>query len=108
MYGINRRKLIYKPLPKFPAVERDFALLVDAETPVGELQKAITAGAGRLLEKIKLFDVYAGSQIPEGKKSVAFNVWLRSSDATLTEEQTEEICRKIIEKLEKAGGELRK
>lgn len=108
LYGINRRKLIYKPLPKFPAVERDFALLVDAETPVGELQKAITAGAGRLLEKIKLFDVYAGSQIPEGKKSVAFNVWLRSSDATLTEEQTEEICRKIIEKLEKAGGELRK
>ena len=108
LYGINRRKTVYKPLPKFPAVERDFALLTDKDTPVGELETAISSGAGRLLEKIKLFDVYTGSLIPEGKKSVAFSVWLRSSDSTLSEEQTEEICRKIIEKLEKAGGELRK
>ncbi len=108
LYAINRRKLTYKPLPKFPAVERDFALLVSIDTPVGELQKAISSGAGRMLEKIKLFDIYTGSQIPEGKKSVAFSVWLRSSEGTLTEEQTEDLCSKIIEKLKKAGGELRK
>lgn len=108
LYGINRRRTVYKPLPKFPAVERDFALLTDKDTPVGELEAAISSGAGRMLEKIKLFDVYTGSQIPEGKKSVAFSVWLRSPDSTLSEEQTEEICRKIIDKLEKAGGELRK
>ena len=108
LYGINRRKLVYKPLPKFPAVERDFALLADIDTPVGELQKAISSGAGRMLEKIKLFDIYTGSQIPEGKKSVAFSVWLRSAEGTLTEEQTESICSKIVEKLQKAGGELRK
>lgn len=108
LYSINRRKLIYKPLPKFPAVERDFALITDIETPVGDLEKAITSGGGRLLEKIKLFDIYTGSQIPAGKKSVAFSVWLRSHEGTLTEEQTEAVCAKIIEKLQKTGSELRK
>ena len=108
LYAINKRKLVYKPLPKFPAVERDFALLCDIDTPVGDLERAIAGGAGRMLEKIELFDIYTGSQIPEGKKSVAFSVWLRSSEATLTEEQTEALCAKIIDKLEKAGGVLRK
>ena len=108
LYAINKRQTLYKPLPKFPAVERDFALLVDIDTPVGELEAAISSGAGRLLEKIKLFDVYTGSQIPEGKKSVAFSVWLRSHEGTLTEAQTETVCERIIEKLEKSGGELRK
>ena len=56
----------------------------DKDIPVGNLEKAIVSGAGRLLEKVKLFDVYEGSQIPEGKKSVAYSVWLRSPDATLT------------------------
>ncbi|MBO4692910.1 MAG: phenylalanine--tRNA ligase subunit beta [Clostridia bacterium] len=108
LYGIKRRKPTYKPLPKFPAVERDFALIVDVDTPIGDIQKAICSGAGRLLEKIKLFDVYTGSQIPQGKKSVAFSVWLRSNEGTLSEEQTESVCTKIIDKLTKIGGELRK
>ena len=54
--AINKRKTVYKPLPKFPAVERDFAMLCDADIPVGNLEKAISQGAGRLLEKIELFD----------------------------------------------------
>ncbi len=108
LYAINKRKLIYKPLPKYPAVERDFSLLTDIDMPVGELQNAISSGAGRLLEKIKLFDIYTGSQIPEGKKSIAFSVWLRSSEGTLTEEQTEAACTRIIDKLQKLGAELRK
>ena len=95
-------------MPKFPAVERDFAVLVDKEVPVGNLEKAISSGAGRLLEKIKLFDIYEGSQIPEGKKSVAFNVFLRSADSTLTDTQIEEISNKIIKKLEQIGAQLRK
>ena len=108
LYAINKRKTTYKPLPKFPAVERDFALLCDKEIPVGELEKAITSGAGRLLEKIELFDVYEGSQIPEGKKSVAYSVSLRSSEGTLTDEQIDSTSKKIIEKLEKIGAALRK
>ena len=85
LLGIEKRKTVYKPLPKFPAVERDFAMLVDKEVPVGTLEKAISSGGGRLCEKIELFDVYEGAQIPEGKKSVAFSVWLRSQDSTLTD-----------------------
>jgi phenylalanyl-tRNA synthetase beta chain len=108
LLSIEKRKTTYKPLPKFPAVERDFAMLCDIDIPVGTLEKAISSGAGRLLEKIELFDVYTGSQIPEGKKSVAFSVWLRSNDATLTEAQIDEVNAKIIKKLESVGAQLRK
>lgn len=108
LYGINKRKTTYKPLPKFPAVERDFAMLCDADIPVGDLEKAIQSGGGRLLEKVELFDVYQGSQIPKGKKSVAYSVWLRSAEGTLTDAQIEDASTKIIAKLEKLGAELRK
>ncbi|MBQ4119324.1 MAG: phenylalanine--tRNA ligase subunit beta [Clostridia bacterium] len=108
LLAIEKRKTVYKPLPKFPAVERDFAVLVDKEIPVGTLERAISSGAGRLLEKIELFDIYEGAQIPEGKKSVAFSVYLRSADSTLTDKEIEEISGKIIKKLEAVGAELRK
>ncbi|MCQ2451456.1 MAG: phenylalanine--tRNA ligase subunit beta [Clostridia bacterium] len=105
---INKRKTVYKPIPKFPAVERDFAFLCDKDIAVGTLEQAITKGAGRLLESIKLFDIYEGSQIPEGKKSVAFSVFLRSNEATLTDEQINTATDNIIDKLQKVGAELRK
>jgi len=108
LLGIEKRKTTYKPLPKFPAVERDFAMLVDKDVPVGTLEKAISSGAGRLCEKIELFDVYEGSQIPEGKKSVAYSVWLRSQDSTLTDKEIDDVNAKIIKKLEAVGANLRK
>ncbi len=108
LLGIEKRKTVYKPLPKFPAVERDFALLVDKDVPVGTLERAISSGAGRLCEKIELFDVYEGSQIPEGKKSVAYSVWLRSAENTLTDKEIDEANAKIIKKLESVGAQLRK
>ena len=108
LLGIEKRKTVYKPLPKFPAVERDFAMLIDKDVPVGTLERAISSGGGRLCEKIELFDVYEGAQIPEGKKSVAFSVWLRSQDSTLTDKEIDEANAKIIKKLESVGAELRK
>jgi hypothetical protein len=108
LLGIEKRKTTYKSLPKFPAVERDFAMLCDKSLPVGELEQAIISGGSRLLERVELFDVYEGSQIPEGKKSVAFSVWLRSAEATLTDAQIEETSARIIKKLEAVGAELRK
>lgn len=108
LLNINKRKTVYKPLPKFPAVERDFAMLCDKDLPVGALEKAITKGAGRLLERLELFDVYSGSQIPEGKKSVAYSVWLRSADATLSDKEIDTVNAAIIKNLESAGAELRK
>ena len=108
LLAIKKKKTIYKPLPKFPAVERDYAFLCDKDIPVAILEKAISSGAGRLLERAELFDVYTGSQIPEGKKSVAYSVFLRSNDSTLTESQIDEVNAKIIKKLEAVGAELRK
>ncbi|MBQ0083991.1 MAG: phenylalanine--tRNA ligase subunit beta [Clostridiales bacterium] len=108
LFAINKRKTVYKPLPKFPAVERDFALLCDAATPIGTLEKAISSGASRLCERIELFDIYEGSQIPEGKKSVAFSVFLRSAESTLSDEEITAVTEKIIKKLESVGATLRK
>ena len=64
----------YVPMPKFPASTRDLALLCDDALPAMTMEKAIKAAAGKILEKIELFDVYKGSQIAQGKKSVAFNI----------------------------------
>ena len=108
LLAINKRKTVYKPIPKFPAVERDFAFLCDKDVTVGTLEQAITKGAGRLLEKIKLFDIYEGSQIPDGKKSVAYSVFLRSNEGTLSDEQINSATEKIIGNLEKVGAQLRK
>ena len=83
-------------------------MLCDKDIPVGKLEQAIISGGSRLLEKVELFDVYSGSQIPEGKKSVAYSVTLRSAEGTLTDEQIESTCSRIIAKLESAGAELRK
>ena len=95
------------PHRQFPPVLRDFALLCTAETPVGTLEDAIREGAGKLCEKVELFDVYEGSQIPQGMKSVAFRAVLRSAEATLTDEQIERATAKIIKKLEAAVATLR-
>ncbi len=107
LYKLPTEKSVYKPLPKFPAVERDFALVCDIDTPVGTLDAAIREGAGKMCEKVELFDVYTGSQIAEGKKSVAYRVTLRSAEGTLAEEDTTRIVNKIMKKLEAAGATLR-
>lgn len=107
LYQVVQKQILYRPLPKFPPVLRDFALLCTAETPVGTLEDAIREGAGKLCEKVELFDVYEGSQIPQGMKSVAFRAVLRSAEATLTDEQIERATAKIIKKLEAAGATLR-
>lgn len=97
----------YKPLPKYPAVTRDLALICDKEIPVLELEKAIKEGAGKYLESVKLFDVYQGKQILPGKKSVAFSLTLRSAEGTLTDEQATSAVNKAIKALEKIGAYLR-
>lgn len=97
----------YHPLPKFPAVARDLALICDDKTPVRTLEQAIRAGAGSLLEKTELFDVYRGEQIEKGKKSVAFRVMLRSAENTLTEEQITKAMKRAVQQLEKIGAVLR-
>ncbi|MBQ9977342.1 MAG: phenylalanine--tRNA ligase subunit beta [Clostridia bacterium] len=107
LYSFDKEAIIYKPLPKFPAVLRDFALICDVALPIGDMENAIKSAAGKICEKVKLFDVYVGSQIPEGKKSVAFSVSLRSLEGTLSDEQIESATKKIIKSLDSIGAKLR-
>lgn len=97
----------YQPLPKFPAVTRDLAFVCDDEIPVLALQKSIAAAAGSRLEKVTLFDVYKGKQVADGKKSVAFNLVLRSADGTLKDEDADAIVKKVRKALTDLGAELR-
>ncbi len=97
----------YRPLPKFPAITRDLALLCDDELPVVEIEKCIRKGCGNHLEKVELFDVYRGSQIEEGKKSVAYTVTLRSSDHTLTDQDADSAMNKSLKALNEIGVVLR-
>lgn len=98
----------FKAMPKFPAVTRDIAMLCDAQTPVADIEEVIVSASGKLLDTIKLFDVYQGSQIPEGKKSVAYAVSYRAADRSLTAEEVNKVFDKVLRNLEeKLGAQLR-
>lgn len=98
----------YKPLPRFPAVSRDIAMLVDDSVMVRQIEQLISAKAGKILEEIKLFDVYKGKQVPEGKKSVAYSIIFRAADRTLTDDEAGKAMGDIIKALsEKLGAQLR-
>lgn len=107
LFAQPAQPIVYRPLPKFPAVTRDFALVCDRETPVGKLSAVIRKAAGDLCEEITLFDVYEGEHIQAGKKSVAFSVRLRSMEGTLQDEQIDAVVGKILQALDAAGAQLR-
>jgi phenylalanyl-tRNA synthetase beta chain len=94
----------YKPLPRFPAVSRDIALVCDTSVTVAALTNCIKRGGGALLREVELFDIYTGSQVPQGKKSVAFSLKLRSDDQTLTDEHADEATKSILALLENELG----
>ncbi|MEG0546162.1 MAG: phenylalanine--tRNA ligase subunit beta [Oscillospiraceae bacterium] len=98
---------IYKPLPKFPAVERDLAFVCEKTIPVLKLEKIIAEAIGKMLEKVELFDVYEGTQIADGMKSVAFSLKLRATDKTMTDEDADLAVKKAIKALENIGISLR-
>ena len=89
----------YQPLPKFPAVTRDIAVVCDKAVTVGALEDCIRRGAQGLLKDVALFDIYTGTGVPEGKKSVAFNLTLRSDDRNLTAQEADEDVKSILELL---------
>jgi phenylalanyl-tRNA synthetase beta chain len=89
----------YKALPRFPAVSRDIAMLVKDEIMVKQIEDIIKQRAGKILEDIKLFDVYKGKQVPEGMKSVAYSITFRAEDRTLTDEDVNKSMTKILDGL---------
>ena len=85
-------------------VTRDIAVVCDASVPVGELTECIRKAEKNVLRGVKLFDVYTGVGIPEGKKSVAFSLTLRSDDGTLTDDHAEEAVRAVLDALRENFG----
>lgn len=95
------KDLKYKALPKYPATSRDLAMLVDVDVNAADIEKAMTKAAGQNLTQITLFDVYAGKQVEEGKKSLAFSLTFQSNDKTLTDAEIDPAIEKIVAKLQK-------
>ncbi|RED63838.1 phenylalanine--tRNA ligase subunit beta [Cohnella lupini] len=99
----------YRTLPRYPAIERDIAVVVDRGTAGGALTDAIVASAGQLLESVNVFDVYTGERIGADKKSVALALVYRHAERTLTDEEVTETHARVLAQLEQSfGAELRK
>ena len=98
----------YAPLPKYPSVTRDLALICDEAVTVAQAEDVITAAAGKLLRDVKLFDIYRGVGVPDGKKSMAFSLELRADDRTLTDTDSEGVVTKVLNSLsQKLNATLR-
>ena len=91
---------LYQPLPRFPSVERDLALVCDDELTAAQVEGVIAAAGGTLLRSVKLFDLYRGKGIPQGKKSLAFALELRADDRTLTDADSDSVVKKILSDLQ--------
>ena len=104
LFDASNRTKHYTPLPKYPASTRDFSFVCDETLEVGNIFEAIRRAGGKLVEDVRLFDVYRGEQLGKDKKSVSVRVTLRAADRTLTVEETEKTSRKILGDLEHKLG----
>lgn len=98
----------YRTLPKYPSVARDIAVVVTEEITAGQIEEIIRNKGGRLIEEVKLFDIYRGSQIEKGYKSMAYSIVYRSDEKTLSEEDITKVHNKIVNSLvNQVGAALR-
>lgn len=101
-------KRVFAPLPKFPGITRDIAVILNADIPVGSIERILKKNGGKFIESFSLFDVYTGAQIGESKKSVAYSLVFRSPDRTLTDADIQAAYNDILSALEKElGAQLR-
>lgn len=94
-----REVRIYQPVPQYPAVERDLALLVDEGVSAGEILAFARKEGGELLREVRLFDLFTGKKVGKGKKSLGINFLYQSEERTLTDEEVNELHRKLVDKL---------
>ncbi len=108
LFDLRLPDATYTPLPKYPTVSRDLALICDEAVTVADAESVITSSAGKLLRGVKLFDIYRGTGVPEGKKSMAFSLELRADDRTLTDTDSEAVVTKVLAAVkDKLGAILR-
>lgn len=108
LYSCSNLDKKYKALPKFPAVTRDMAILIDDSVLVQDIEDIMWKQGGNIVESIKLFDVYKGEQVPAGKKSIAYSIIYRLENKTLTDVEVNKVHDKIVRTLEnRLGAQLR-
>jgi phenylalanyl-tRNA synthetase beta chain len=91
---------VYQPLPEFPAVERDLALLVPDRVPASEVERVIRNAAGDLLAAVWPFDLYAGKGVPAGVRSLAWRLRFRRPDRTLTDAEVDAAVERLLSALQ--------
>ncbi|MBC7185533.1 MAG: phenylalanine--tRNA ligase subunit beta, partial [Calditrichaeota bacterium] len=102
--GYALRPVLYRPVPKFPYAPRDLSVVVDQQVPAESLVKAIRKFGGGLLREVQVVDLYAGKQIPQGKKSLTFSLVFQEETRTLRDAEVDEAMRRIIEGLHAETG----
>ncbi len=108
MKKLPKKEVSYQELPKFPAVRRDLAVLVNTEVTFAQIERIAFAADKKIIKRVELFDVYEGKNLPAGKKSYAFAVYMQDETKTMNDKQTDAIMKKIIASVEKQlGAELR-
>ena len=108
LFAAQLPEATYVPLPKYPSVSRDLSMVCDEAVTIAQAEAVITEAAGKLLRGVRLFDIYRGTGIAEGKKSLAFSLELRADDRTLTDADSEGVMSKVLAALqEKLGAVLR-
>jgi len=97
-------KASFRNLPRFPSSSRDVAFLVPRETTAAEMLRWATDSVEELLEKVKIFDVYEGKNVPAGMKSLGLRFSYRGADRTLTDDEVSEVHARILQKIVRASG----
>ena len=100
LFAMQLPEATYIPLPKYPSVTRDLAIVCEEAITVAQVEEVIASAAGKLLRNIRLFDIYRGTGVPEGKKSLAFSLEIRADDRTLTDSDSEALIKAVLIALE--------
>ncbi len=104
LYAVRGARPVYQPLPRFPSLHRDIAIVCDASIPAARLEECIMNAGGGYLKDCELFDIYTGVHIADGKKSMAFALTMRADDQTLTDEHADEIVASALAALKNEFG----
>ncbi|KKB43354.1 phenylalanine--tRNA ligase subunit beta [Bacillus thermotolerans] len=108
VFAAKTEGVTYEPIPRFPSITRDIALVVNADVQAGALQQIIREAGGSLLKEVHVFDVYEGEHVEAGKKSIAFSLKYFDPNKTLTDEEVVKVHDHVLEALrDQAGAELR-